>query len=410
MPLTMLAKTESCPEETCDTCSGGTDPSLESDCDDDTASLCSWMTDQGDWEIPKCQPRAKPASAKKRPQARAPRAQEPQGHKLEEALSVAGQRQQERQQEQQQHQSKQQQQHQSKQPQQQQNVPYISLPVLLQIQQYQHYQRQCMGLHQANGAAAPWPRQWDTPAGMGNDVAFAAASQHSTQGRPTGGGKGSAARGKTNRHPWANAGVSPTDACKDNTSSSAPQLGPKKGSLAALTSFGAAAGSPAGRKLPTTVILRNCPKDCSRDELLKLLDAEGFTGMYDFVHFPIDFQTRAGLGYALVNMVNHQVALGMWRHFTGFNRWPTASEEVCEVKWNSPHQGLAVHIERYRNSPLMHSSVPDAFRPAMFECGVRVPFPEPTSRIRPPRVRHQRKPREDNDMAATDSTATTTSK
>jgi hypothetical protein len=140
----------------------------------------------------------------------------------------------------------------------------------------------------------------------------------------------------------------------------------------------------------TTIILQNVPCQCTRDALVQILDEQGFFGGYDFVHLPIDFQTKAGLGYALVNMVNHRVALRAHQRFAGFSKWPFPSENVCEVAWNQPHQGLAAHIERYRNSPLMHGSVPDAHRPALFQNGLHIAFPAPTTRIRPPRIRHQK--------------------
>jgi len=96
------------------------------------------------------------------------------------------------------------------------------------------------------------------------------------------------------------------------------------------------------------------------------------------------------LGYALLNLVSHDVALSVQKHFNGFANWPCGNENVCEVAWNSPHQGLETHIERYRNSPLMHASVPESYRPVLFANGVRKPFPAPTSRIRAPRIRHQK--------------------
>lgn len=141
---------------------------------------------------------------------------------------------------------------------------------------------------------------------------------------------------------------------------------------------------------PTTIILRNFPMECTRDVLLEVMDAEGFSGAYDFVHMPVDFQTKISLGYALVNMVSHNAALCLWQHFQGFDRWPVGAQQPCEVAWNSPNQGLAAQIDRYRNSPLMHPSVPETYRPVLLRHGVRVDFPAPTSRIRPPRIRHQK--------------------
>jgi len=140
----------------------------------------------------------------------------------------------------------------------------------------------------------------------------------------------------------------------------------------------------------STVILRNLPLETTRDSLLDLLDREGFSGGYDFLHLPMDFQTKAGLGYALLNLVSHKVALQVHQYFNGFRNWPYASDNVCEVAWNSPQQGLETHIERYRNSPLMHPSVPETYRPVVLVDGVRAQFPPPTHRIRPPRIRHQK--------------------
>jgi len=157
-------------------------------------------------------------------------------------------------------------------------------------------------------------------------------------------------------------------------------------------------GSPEGcgtsqcsdNAVTTTVILRNLPTDCMRDVLLQILDDEGFSGKYDFLHVPTDFQTKVGLGYALLNLVTHEVAVCVQKHFEGFATWPCRSNNVCEVAWNSPHQGLETYVDRYRNSPLMHSSVPEAYRPVLFQNGVRIKFPAPTTRIRAPRIRHQK--------------------
>jgi hypothetical protein len=145
-----------------------------------------------------------------------------------------------------------------------------------------------------------------------------------------------------------------------------------------------------GGSQKTTVILRNLPIECNRDMLMQLLDVEGFSGRYDFLHYPIDFHKRTGLGYAIVNMVNHNVAVDVRSHFEGFKSWPCPSDNICEVAWNTPHQGLMTHIERYRNSPLMHESVPETYRPILLENGIPQQFPPPTAQIRPPRIRHRK--------------------
>jgi|EP00927_Polykrikos_kofoidii_P052367 hypothetical protein len=137
----------------------------------------------------------------------------------------------------------------------------------------------------------------------------------------------------------------------------------------------------------TTVMMRNIPNSYTRDMLLQLLDDEGFLGCYDMVYLPIDFQSKVGLGYAFINMVTMEDAFRFQWHFSGFSSWTLASDKVCQITWGDTLQGLHANIERYRNSPVMHASVPDEFRPVLFKDGVRVPFPAPTRSIREPRMR-----------------------
>lgn len=141
----------------------------------------------------------------------------------------------------------------------------------------------------------------------------------------------------------------------------------------------------------TTTMLRNLPVEYNRDMLMGLLDAEGFAGLYDFVYLPMDFRGDICFGYGFINFVEPDVAARFWDHFQGFSRWACpSSDKVAEVSWSDPLQGLEDHIERYRNSPLMHEQVPDIYKPVLLCNGVRRPFPPPTKKLRPPRVRHAR--------------------
>jgi len=137
-------------------------------------------------------------------------------------------------------------------------------------------------------------------------------------------------------------------------------------------------------------MLRNIPEQVSRDMLAELLNQEGFCGSYDLVYLPVNFGGMKGFGYAFINFLSTQEAVRFTDHFDGFSHWQVASDKTCEVSWSNVLQGLEAHIERYRNSPLMHPSVPDEFRPAVFEGSRRVPFPTPTQRIKAPRYRKTR--------------------
>lgn len=144
--------------------------------------------------------------------------------------------------------------------------------------------------------------------------------------------------------------------------------------------------------MPTTINLKNLPADCTLSNVLDTLDREGFSGYYNFVHVPVNFATKATLGYAQVNLLDHALAKLLCQHFQGFNNW-AASTNSCEpsgpcADWTVFHEGLEALITRYRNSPLMHESVPEEYKPTLFNNGRRVPFPASTVRLKAPRMRH----------------------
>eukprot|EP00440_Ansanella_granifera_P050719 gb/GFBE01054970.1/.p1 GENE.gb/GFBE01054970.1/~~gb/GFBE01054970.1/.p1 ORF type:complete len:254 (+),score=63.71 gb/GFBE01054970.1/:1-762(+) len=137
----------------------------------------------------------------------------------------------------------------------------------------------------------------------------------------------------------------------------------------------------------TTVMLRNVPSNYSRAKLMDLLQREGFGKSYDFLYVPIQFSSNALFGYAFINLVDNATMIRFWNHFQNFTRWGIPSDRVAEVTWSWKHQGLAQHIERYRNSPVMHESMPEECKPVIMRNGVRIPFPPPTKRIQQPRLR-----------------------
>jgi len=133
----------------------------------------------------------------------------------------------------------------------------------------------------------------------------------------------------------------------------------------------------------TTVMLRNLPSAYTRAIVMNLLDGEGFAGTYDFLYLPMKFRANSCFGYVFVNFVKPEVAIKFWLHFTGFVRWGIESDKVAEVIWSSKLQGLVEHVERYRNSPVLHKRMPDECKPIILENGAFVPFPLPTKRVTP---------------------------
>mmetsp|Transcript_97994 Transcript_97994/g.204415 ORF Transcript_97994/g.204415 Transcript_97994/m.204415 type:complete len:254 (-) Transcript_97994:166-927(-) len=137
----------------------------------------------------------------------------------------------------------------------------------------------------------------------------------------------------------------------------------------------------------TTVMIRSLPEGFSRQMLEELLDQEGFAGCYDFMYVPADIASGVSFYYAFVNLVTPFEAERFRTHFTGFDRWSVPCEKSAAVDWSQALQGLPCLIERYRNSPLMHKTVPDNLRPCIYSSGARAVFPPPTVAIKAPRLR-----------------------
>lgn len=122
----------------------------------------------------------------------------------------------------------------------------------------------------------------------------------------------------------------------------------------------------------TTLIFRKLPKDVTRASLLEMLDAAGSKGLYDFVYLPMDFKKGKVCGYAIVNFVANAWAEQARFHFEG---------EGVDLDWSDSHQGLDDLIQRYRDSPIMHTSMPETSKPIIFRNGAVAAFPCPTKMV-----------------------------
>jgi RNA recognition motif-containing protein len=150
---------------------------------------------------------------------------------------------------------------------------------------------------------------------------------------------------------------------------------------------------PAPQSDRTSLLLKNLPNNISRQGLMELFDSLGFKGCYNFLYMPMDFERGANLGYAFLNLTSGLQGERFARLFQGFSAWPSkfSSKKVTEIQWNTAQRGVADHIERYRNSPLFHRSVPEEWRPLLLRNGVPVAFPPPTRILRKPQGRSAQK-------------------
>jgi hypothetical protein len=141
----------------------------------------------------------------------------------------------------------------------------------------------------------------------------------------------------------------------------------------------------------TTVIVKKMPKAFTREMLMSLLDTHGFKGKYDFLYVPVEFERKVSTGCAFINFIDNDSAELFKQRFHGFRKWGVqcGHKKQAEITWSETCQGREAHIERYRNSSVMHESVPDQFKPVLFVNGVRVTFPAPTRALRAPEPRAQ---------------------
>ena len=107
----------------------------------------------------------------------------------------------------------------------------------------------------------------------------------------------------------------------------------------------------------TTLLLRNVPNNYSRDMFLAMLDEAGFAGRYDFVYLPRDFQRKANLGYAFVNLVDGAAVDALWQTFDGFSGWTLPTAKVCQVSWSGLHQGFKAGDTISYHSIVWHSTL-----------------------------------------------------
>lgn len=141
----------------------------------------------------------------------------------------------------------------------------------------------------------------------------------------------------------------------------------------------------------TSVMIRNMPNAYTREMLRELIDSMGLAGSYDFVYLPIDFKSQIGLGYSLINFTSVLGAQLCCDRLEGYGNWKVPCDTCCTVVWSSPTQGLEALLDRYRNSPVMHHSLPDEWKPVLLQQGMRVAFPPPSKPIKSPKVRKQNK-------------------
>jgi len=138
---------------------------------------------------------------------------------------------------------------------------------------------------------------------------------------------------------------------------------------------------------PTSLVITNIAKSASRAALLELLRAAGLDGLFDFLYLPIGFRNGLVVGHAFLNCTSHAAALAAQQALHG--KVPSVGhvgDKPLAVNWSDKLQGREAFVERYRNSPMLQSDVPEEWQPLLFSGGRQVVFPAPTQDASAPAV------------------------
>lgn len=138
-----------------------------------------------------------------------------------------------------------------------------------------------------------------------------------------------------------------------------------------------------------SVVMKNIPEHCTRDDVAEELKFEGFGAKFYFVYVRFDFNTKKHCGWAHVG-VNDMETAEQIRHCFNGHRFRGHQPESTDPR---PQAQLKVEVsksqddlvEKYRNSNLMHRAVPNRWKPAMYQCGKRVSFPNPNRQLDMPK-------------------------
>jgi len=143
--------------------------------------------------------------------------------------------------------------------------------------------------------------------------------------------------------------------------------------------------APTGLSQITTIRVRGLDNFWRRDDMVQLLEEKGWGGYFDFIYMPMNFRCREGgsnFGYVFVNVRDHWTASELMADLNSDSAYSFDAAPATEL------QGLAANVDKWKNDPVMHNSVPDECKPAMYDSqGIRISFPKHTKKLSKPRVR-----------------------
>lgn len=126
---------------------------------------------------------------------------------------------------------------------------------------------------------------------------------------------------------------------------------------------------------PTTMMIRNIPCKCNKQDVLKDIDEKGFQGQYDFFYLPFDRKNKSNLGYAFINFKAPESAESFQGRLDGhrFGRGSDGNNRSHKVCTISPAtvQGLEANLSHFKSKAVLKSKQFAKQKPDFFVEGGR---------------------------------------
>jgi hypothetical protein len=140
-----------------------------------------------------------------------------------------------------------------------------------------------------------------------------------------------------------------------------------------LTGFNQRASYASGA--PTTLMVKNIPNRVTREEFAEEIMSKMPIGSFDFLYLPIDFKSRAGFGYAFINLTSDENVDEFVANF--HKRRLSCAEGIYSKPLEvtvARVQGFTANINRLISSPVLFQAE-DASHPLIFNrYQVSIPF------------------------------------
>merc|ERR1711972_1218458 len=122
----------------------------------------------------------------------------------------------------------------------------------------------------------------------------------------------------------------------------------------------------------------NVPSTYTRELLIMTLNEERFEKLYNFMYMPVELVKEKVLRYAFVNFIDYETACAFKAKMAGYTNWLADTHgnrlavdgddvKAADVRWGKKGHSKEQLVEIYRDKPLMHSTVPDEWKPAVFD-------------------------------------------